>query len=149
MGSIKVEFHWEYEKEKMTFKKEKMKRIVNQICYQEDLNLDYLSFIFVDDEYLKKLHAKYLNDDSYTDVITFDLRDDETREAEVYISVDRAKMIAVDLGIETGEELLRYIIHGILHLAGYDDKTITERSKMKEVENRLVDEFKDQIMEGE
>lgn len=145
MSGINIELHWEYEKEGKFFKAETLREIIRGITNELNLQLDHLAFIFVDDEYLKKLHKKYLNDDTYTDVITFDLRDEENKEAEIYVSVDRANLMAKELNIETRQELFRYMVHGLLHLAGYDDKTEKELSKMKEVENKIVKEYATQL----
>ncbi len=108
----------------------------------KDIALDAASVdvIFVDDVTLKNMHAEYLNDSSYTDVITFNLGDEKI-EGEIYVSVDRAQAQAETYNVTYFSEINRLIIHGILHLKGYNDLTEQERSAMKEIENRLVERF--------
>lgn len=93
--------------------------------------------IFVDDPTLQKMHAEYLNDPEPTDVITFDLGD-EAVEGEIYISVDRAREQAAFYQVSLQQEISRLIIHGLLHLKGYDDREEPDRLKMKNIEDRLV-----------
>ena len=81
-----------------------------------------------------------LSDDTYTDVITFNLGESGTVEAELYISTDRARAHAADYKVSLPEELCRLVIHGMLHLAGLDDREPEDRRKMKALENRLVRE---------
>jgi len=96
--------------------------------------------IFVDDAALQEMHARYLNDPTPTDVITFDLGE-ETVEGEIYISYQRAREQAEQFGVSVAEEVLRLVIHGLLHLKGYDDIDETERREMKQMENELVEEM--------
>ncbi|GAB4170991.1 MAG: hypothetical protein Kow00108_05290 [Calditrichia bacterium] len=145
MTKNNIELHWQYDKKDCLFHAEKIRSIIVEILNQLQLEFDHLAFIFVDDDYLRQLHKKYLNDDSLTDVITFDLRDEESNEGEIYVSVDRAEAVARELSIEHETEILRYIIHGILHLGGYDDKTTEERTVMKREENKLVDRYKNML----
>ena len=98
------------------------------------------SVIFVDDVRLKEMHSHYLNDDTKTDVITFDLGEDKI-EGEIYISVDRAIVQAESFKVSVAEEIVRLIIHGLLHLKGFDDRTEADRIVMKKEENRLVDKW--------
>lgn len=100
-----------------------------------------ISIIFVDDDYLRKLHNDYLNDDSYTDVMSFNLSEDEQVEGEIYISLDRALHYANEFGVTFGSEIARLIIHGILHLKGYDDATEDQKKEMHEMEDDYLDKY--------
>jgi rRNA maturation RNase YbeY len=100
-----------------------------------------ISIIFVDDDYLRKLHKDYLNDDSYTDVMSFNLNDDDQIEGEIYISVDRAKHHANKFNVSDSSEIARLIIHGILHLKGYDDATEDQKQEMHELENAYLERY--------
>ncbi len=100
-----------------------------------------LNIVLVNDEYLKILHRDYLNDDSYTDVISFNLGTAKETEAEIYISYDSAQKQASQYQIEIESEIARLIIHGLLHIKGYDDKSADERTRMREMEDHYLEEF--------
>ena len=105
------------------------------ICLELKLPILSLDIIFIDDESLRALHKKYLNDNSLTDIITFNLGDDSNLEGEIYISLDRAQKNADDYQVSLSNEIMRLIIHGCLHLAGYDDKSNEQREIMKKKED--------------
>lgn len=95
---------------------------------------------------MASLHERYLGDPHPTDVMAFDLRDDPEDaeiEGEVVVSVDAAREQAKRLGLELGQELLRYVIHGTLHLTGYDDGTPAARRRMRRAEDRVLAEVND------
>ena len=91
------------------------------------------SIIFCNDEYLKNINQKYLNHDYYTDIITFDYTVNDKISGDLFISVDRLKENAIQNNEKFIRELYRVIIHGILHLCGYNDKT---DSQMKIIRNK-------------
>jgi probable rRNA maturation factor len=93
-----------------------------------------LNFIFCSDEYLYRLNMQYLQHDTYTDVITFPYSDEHV-EGDIFISIDRVADNARDLGISFAEELHRVIIHGVLHLIGYDDLSDEDEAAMRQKEN--------------
>lgn len=90
-----------------------------------------LNFIFCSDEYLLTLNKEYLNHDTYTDVITFNYVEGETISGDIFISIDRVEENALNLNIEFDHELHRVIIHGVLHLIGYSDKTPEEAQEIR------------------
>lgn len=102
----------------------------------EEKKLARIDFILSTDEYLLELNQAYLQHDYYTDVITFDYSDQEVPvenrplTGEVYISIDRIKENAAEFGVSVAHELLRVMIHGSLHLCGYNDSTKAERAEM-------------------
>jgi rRNA maturation RNase YbeY len=114
--------------------------IVRKVADEIQLEAGCVSFIFVDDSFLADMHARYLNDPSKTDVITFDLGE-ETIEGEIYMSYDRAVEQARSFKVTREEEITRLMIHGLLHLAGYDDQAEAQRVKMKALENKLLDKY--------
>ncbi len=118
---------------------EDYRELVEKIAKKIDLKAKSCSLIFVANETLTKMHDEYLDDPSETDVITFDLGDDEI-EGEIYISPQQAKIQAKSYSVSVEEEISRLIIHGLLHLKGYDDLTETDRDEMKLLENQLVAE---------
>ena len=114
--------------------------MITNVCDEIGLRAESVDIIFVDDETLKNMHAEYLDDPTYTDVITFDLGE-EASEGELYISLERAQDQADTYNVPYFTEIKRLIIHGILHLKGYDDIDETKRAEMKTVENRLVEKY--------
>ncbi len=106
--------------------------IVTDKCY----NLLGLNVIFLNDEKLKEINWNYLGHDYYTDVITFDLSDQENEvSGEIYLSLSRIQENAQSYGITVGDELLRVVIHGVLHLVGFMDKDEEQTERMRQEEN--------------
>ncbi len=98
-----------------------------------------INFVFVDDEFLLGINRQYLKHDFYTDVITFDWTEkNQTISGDVYISIDRIKENAEKEKIPFITELRRVIVHGVLHLVGYKDKTISDKKKMTLAEDRYL-----------
>jgi len=100
-----------------------------------------LSVAVVDDATITLLHERYLNDDRPTDVLAFDLRDDPedaSIDGEIVVSAETARRQAGRLGLTEGEEVIRYVIHGALHLLGCRDKTATQRKQMRLEEDRIL-----------
>ncbi|RLD10009.1 rRNA maturation RNase YbeY [candidate division KSB1 bacterium] len=116
-----------------------------RIVQAMELNPESVQIIFTDDQTLQQMHARYLNDPSKTDVITFDLGEDGAIEGEIYISIERAEDQAREFGVSPEEEVLRLIIHGLLHLKGYDDLEEEARTIMKAQENKFVDRFRSEL----
>lgn len=118
--------------------KRKLKEFLTQVFRKEKQQVDMLSYVFCSDEYLLNINQKFLQHDYYTDVITFNLSDNELIKGEVYISLDRIKENAKSAKIEYREELLRVMIHGALHLCDYNDKTKSEISQMRRKERQYL-----------
>ncbi len=104
----------------------------------EKHELDEISYIFCSDDYLLKINQDHLNHDTYTDIITFDYTEGKLISSEIYISVERVKENAKTLGVKFIDELHRVIIHGVLHLCGYKDKSDEEVLKMREMEDSYL-----------
>ncbi len=101
---------------------------------QENQQLGNLNFIFCSDAYLHQINLEYLNHDTYTDIITFPYSDSSV-EGDIYISIDRIKENADKFKVSFENELNRVIIHGVLHLLGYKDKSNKEKEQMSMKEN--------------
>lgn len=97
-----------------------------------------LSYVFVTDEELCEMNLKYLSHDTLTDIITFDFNEKNSLSGEMYISVDRVNENALKFKVNPSEELRRVMIHGVLHLAGYGDKTKGEKIRMRKLENKYL-----------
>ncbi len=116
-----------------------VRQLIRQVSGELDINMDSCAVICTDDARIGELHQTYFNDPDTTDVITFDLGERAT-EGEIYICVDQAARQAAAFGVSTPNEIRRLIIHGLLHLAGYDDREENDRVKMKAMEDRLYDQ---------
>ncbi len=96
--------------------------------------------VLLDDPSLAALHDQWLGDPSVTDVMAFDLGDEgEGPAAEVYASVDRARELARERGVDWGRELALYLVHGTLHLCGHDDHEDEERAAMRAAEAAVME----------
>ena len=95
----------------------------------EGKQMGELNYIFCSDERLRAINVEYLDHDYYTDVITFPYGEDGIY-GDVFISADRVRDNAQALQVGFGQELLRVMVHGLLHLAGYDDKTPELKARM-------------------
>jgi rRNA maturation RNase YbeY len=98
-----------------------------------------INFIFCSDEYLLNLNQRYLHHNTFTDIITFDnSMQPETIEGDIFISIERVKENALRLKIDFNEELHRVMIHGILHLLGFDDKKPSAKKLMRKMEDACL-----------
>lgn len=114
------------------------RQLVKNVLADENLTAREINIIFVPDEHLKALHKDYLQDDSYTDVMTFNLSDNHLIEAEIYIAPDRAKIHAKEFNVSLDFEIARLIIHGLLHLKGFDDADESQRAIMRNKEDHYL-----------
>ena len=111
-----------------------LKKSVNSLGF----TIGELSFVFCSDEYIKKINSKYLTHHFFTDVITFDYTKEKLLFGDVYISIERVKENSKTYKTSFNEEMFRVIIHGVLHLCGFDDKTKEEKSLMRSKENDFL-----------
>jgi len=116
---------------------------MNKVAKKLGRPIDSLNIIFCNDDYLFSINRSYLQHDYYTDIITFDLSSSRQSpiQAELYISVDRVRDNASQLGLPYYKELHRVIFHGLLHLLGYKDKSVADQKKMREMEERLLHQY--------
>jgi len=115
---------------------------VETIFKKEKKKLAHINYVFCSDTYLLNINRDFLSHDYYTDIITFGLSEPgEPVEAEIYISVDRVKDNAGQLGVSFKEEMLRVIFHGALHLCGYKDKKKSDIALMREKENHYLSTY--------
>lgn len=116
-----------------------LRRAVRAVLTGEGIADAEVSLAIVDDPTIRDLHRRYLGLDDPTDVLSFMLERTETwLEGEVIVSADTARTAAPRYGCSPAEELLRYVIHGTLHLAGYRDYTPRERATMRAGERRYL-----------
>lgn len=110
-----------------------------KIIKLEGFQLESLNYIFCSDEYLHKMNQEYLNHDTYTDIITFDNSESEkTIDSDIFISVDRVTENSKSQSTIFEEELCRVMIHGVLHLMGWEDKTESLKMEMRKKEDACL-----------
>ena len=120
----------------------RLKLFIEKLFLLEKKKLGNLSYIFCSDEHLLSINKNFLKHDFYTDVITFDLSPSKNEiEGEVYLSVDRIKDNAKQLGVSFIEEMHRVIFHGALHLCGHKDKNKADEQQMRSTENKYLKQY--------
>ena len=108
---------------------------------KEGRTLGELVYNFCSDETLLKINKEFLNHDTLTDVITFDYSVNNEVSGEVFISTERVRENAKEYQQSFDQEKRRVMIHGVLHLCGYKDKTDKDRALMSEMESFYLDSF--------
>ncbi len=141
MGGKNIQIFYELD----GFKVQKVRKIQQwllQSAKSESKCISELNYIFCDDPYLLKINIEYLKHDYLTDIITFDYSDKSAEiSGDIYISVDRAKENSVLFNERFDQELRRLMIHGLLHLIGYADKTDAEKKEMTTKEDLYLKLF--------
>jgi rRNA maturation RNase YbeY len=117
---------------------EEVSKWLNDIAKDHQSKIKNLLYIFCDDEYLLEVNKEHLGHDYYTDIITFPYEEGKIIEADILISLDRVQDNAQEYGVEYKEELMRVMVHGLLHLIGFRDKTEDEVALMREEENKAL-----------
>ena len=132
-------FHWFTEGVEMP--QEDFARIENwiiRVAQEHGRIVGDLSYIFCNDEVILRVNREFLNHDYYTDIITFDKTRGKLIQGDMYISLDTVRTNSETLNISYNTELLRVIIHGVLHLCGINDKGPGEREIMESHENKAL-----------
>jgi rRNA maturation RNase YbeY len=128
-----------YFEEDISFKfrgKRKSRAWINDTIAREGFRAGVINFIFCSDSYLHDMNIKHLGHDSFTDIITFDLSErPEEITGDIFISIDRARENAGSYGSSMQNEVRRLLVHGILHLCGYGDKSDAEKQAMRQKED--------------
>jgi probable rRNA maturation factor len=115
-----------------------LKNVLIKIISDHHFRLSQIEINLISDEELLKINIESLNHNYYTDIITFDYTEQGNISGDLYISIDRVKENARDYKTSSQNELLRVIIHGVLHLAGYKDKTKVDKAEMTKMENKYL-----------
>ncbi|MCL6524436.1 MAG: rRNA maturation RNase YbeY [Thermoflavifilum sp.] len=124
------------------FTRKRVKETIHLLLAQENKPIRQLVYVFCTDTYLLSLNQQYLQHDTLTDILTFDLSDKPGEiKGEVYISLDRVRENAQMFSVAVDEEILRVILHGALHLCGYGDHLPEEQKQMRALENRYLEYF--------
>lgn len=116
------------------------KKWLEHVAQAESKTIASLTYILCTDEYLLQINKEHLNHDYYTDIVTFDLTEEGSNGivGEIYISIDRVKENAITLNEPYQKEFARVLVHGMLHLCGYDDQSETDKTKMRGWEDRYL-----------
>lgn len=120
----------------------KIKSWIKTIIRIEKKKMGQLNFVFTNDEALLNTNIQFLNHSTYTDIITFDYCENNVVHGDIIISVERVRDNADKFGAEFNDELKRVIIHGVLHLCGYKDKTTKDAELMRKKENSALSKYK-------
>ncbi|MDT3366180.1 MAG: rRNA maturation RNase YbeY [Bacteroidota bacterium] len=114
-------------------------RWIKEIVSQAEMRLGDLSVVFCSDPYILEVNKQYLGHDYYTDIITFDYCEGDVLSGDLIISVDTVRANAKEYGAASfDEELHRVIIHGVLHLIGFDDHSPEDQAEMRRQENAAL-----------
>ncbi len=126
-----INFH----KEDIDFKAKnilKIKQWLKNVIISEGFQLAEINYIFCTDEYLHKINLEYLDHDTYTDIITFDNSEEEKLiEGDIFVSIERVKENAQTFKTDFNHELNRVLVHGVLHLCGFLDKSDEDEKMMR------------------
>jgi rRNA maturation RNase YbeY len=120
----------------------RIQNLIVKVISEEGKISGDLNFILTNDNTLREMNIKYLKHNYFTDVISFGMGEGNVVEGEVYISLDTVKVNALNYKVSYKEELLRVIIHGTLHLCGYEDSTDGEKKEMRRMEDMWLERFK-------
>ncbi|MBK9284313.1 MAG: rRNA maturation RNase YbeY [Sphingobacteriaceae bacterium] len=115
-----------------------LKTWIKKIILAEKKELGKIYYVFLNDDELLKYNKKFLKHNTYTDIITFDYSSDKKLSAEIFISTERVRDNANKLSVPFEEELHRVMIHGILHLCGYKDKSKEAKLEMRKKEESAL-----------
>lgn len=124
-------------------KKKKVGLLVKELSGILEFDIDSLEINFISSDKIYKINSEYLNHNFTTDIITFNYSNQQKKlDGEIFISIDDASENAKKYNVDLQEELARLIIHGILHLLGFDDQHKKDKIKMKQQENKLLNTLK-------
>ncbi len=123
--------------------KRKLGRFINELIFHFTKKESQVAYVFSTDEFVLNINQEYLQHDTYTDIITFDLSEKKSTLilSDIFISIERVKENAQIFNKKYQEELLRVIIHGALHLSGYKDKTKEQKAEMRNLEEIWIDKY--------
>ncbi len=127
-------------------KSKEIRRFLDKVIRDENKVPGDLVFIISDDETVLKINREFLKHDYYTDVIAFDKSEDGLVSGEIFISVDTVRVNARECKFRVQEEVVRVMIHGVLHLCGYRDGSPEERKRMFEIQEKKVAQIRESLL---
>ncbi len=120
------------------FRRKMLRLGLDEIIFSEGKELGELSIVFCSDQEILRINRTYLKHDYFTDVITFNYNQDNIISGDVYLSKDRIRENASEIGIPLEKEIFRVAAHGVLHLLGYDDQSATAKRIMTQQEDKFL-----------
>jgi len=117
---------------------EQLSNWISRVIASEEKKEGEISYIFCDDDYLHKINLEYLQHDDLTDIISFDYSVGNELHGDIFISIERVRENADEFKVEFNNELKRVMAHGVLHYAGYKDKTENDSEIMRNKENEKI-----------
>ncbi|OJX52791.1 MAG: rRNA maturation RNase YbeY [Flavobacterium sp. 38-13] len=130
-----------YETEFELPNEDKIEKWLSEVIVSESKKEGDINYIFCDDEYLHEINVKYLDHDTLTDIISFDYSIGNELHGDIFVSVERVADNAKDFNVSFDEELKRVLAHGILHFAGYKDKSEEDELLMRSKEDEKIAMF--------
>ncbi|MGB5361713.1 MAG: rRNA maturation RNase YbeY [Aureibaculum sp.] len=124
-----------FETEYSLQKQNELGKWITDLILKEGLKEGDINYIFCNDDYLLEKNVKYLNHNELTDIITFDYSIGKLLSGDIFISIERVKDNAISYNVAVKDELQRVMVHGVLHLCGYKDKSKEEKSLMRDKED--------------
>ena len=127
------------------FYKDHIIQLINLSLEPTRYNQVKINIIFCNNDKLNSFKKEYFNDDALTDIITFPIKNDNDLEAEIYISIEMAKINAEKFNVSLNNELSRLIVHGVLHLIGFNDDTEDSKKIMFLKQDEIISNFQKDV----
>ena len=127
------------------FYKDHIIQLINLSLEATRYNQVKINIIFCNNDKLNSFKQEYFNDDALTDIITFPIKNDNDLEAEIYISIEMAKINAEKFNVSLNNELSRLIVHGVLHLIGFNDDTKDSKKIMFLKQDEIISNFQKDV----
>ena len=121
--------------------KRRIKEWLNLVAFEEGNKIQNLNFLIVGDKRMIHFNKTYLNHDYSTDIITFDNSENKKINGDIVISIERVKENSKKYKVRLEDELRRVMVHGLLHLLGYDDKNEKEKKRIRKKENYYLEMY--------
>ncbi|MDR2119640.1 MAG: rRNA maturation RNase YbeY [Tannerella sp.] len=125
------------------FRKMPVKRWIKSIVERHGKTVGFITYVFCSDEKILGINTEFLRHDYYTDIITFDYSEENEISGDLFISPDTVRSNSEKFNTAFQDELFRVMIHGILHLCGFGDKSEAEQLRMREAENAALHLYKE------
>jgi len=135
----------EEEKKEKGFNRPATKKWLQEVVKLEGKKTGVINYIFCSDEFLLDINKQFLKKDYYTDVISFDYTEKGVISGDIMISLDRVKENATNIGVTYIDELKRIMVHGLLHLIGYEDSTVELRANMSRMEDLYLAKSRENV----
>jgi rRNA maturation RNase YbeY len=115
-----------------------LKSWIKNIIEQYSLKIGNINYLFTNDDFIKELNVKYLNHNYFTDILTFDYSSGNVISGDIVISIETVKSNSIIFSTTFKDELHRVMIHGVLHMIGFNDETLEEKLLMREREEEAL-----------